>query len=156
MAERDRFSDQEWQTLSSAPLAATAAVVALNHSGLMAMFKELRAAGKAAKRAGKETGWPPVITEMMGTLDDLGSSSGSSSDDSADYDSTYQDEMEALSAAGRAATKLNSDELDAYVKWVLGLGSAAAEAVAEKGSSSPISDAERDALAEMERLLRST
>lgn len=69
MAEQDRFSDEEWRSLVSAPGAAFTAVVAADHAGVIAMFKEARALEKANKHAHQEAGWPDVVTEMIAFLD---------------------------------------------------------------------------------------
>ena len=45
-------------------------------------------------------------------------------------------------------------ELEGYVTWVISLGTSVAESVKDKGDDDPISDAERDALIDIEQRLR--
>lgn len=154
MAEQDRFSEEEWRSLIAGPGAAFTAVVAADHAGVIAMIKEARALEKASKAAHKEGDWPDVVAEMMAYLDQHRDQWASQSPAAEDYDGSYEAAMERLSAAGAVAGKLTPDELDGYVRWVLGLATSTAEAVTEKGSPTPISGPEREALAEMERRLR--
>lgn len=62
--------------------------------------------------------------------------------------------MQMLSDAGVVARRLRAEAPDGYVERVLGIGTAVAEAVAEKGSESPVSDPARHVLAQVERRLR--
>ncbi len=150
MAEKDRFSDEEWDHLTAAPLAAAAAIVAVGHPGPITMLKELRAAGKTIKRGRKRKDLPAVVAEIVAVdpKEPLGNGNAS------DYEGLYEKSMAAVSSAGEAARKLTPDELDAYVDWVSGLGTATAEAVTDKGDDDPVSDTEREALQEIERRLR--
>lgn len=154
MAEKDRFTDDEWRSMVSAPGEAFLALVAGNHSGFIAMIKEGRAASKALKAARTEAGWPPVVEEMIAYMDEHRDELGSSGAPEGEADDTLDRALTSLSDAGSIAAALTPDELDGYVRWVIGVAEATAKAVTEKGSSTPISDVERELLVEMDRRLR--
>ncbi len=153
MTGRDRFTDAEWRSLVSAPGAASVAVVAMNHFGLIRMIKELRGAEKALKAAQSQDGRSEVVDEMIACLDDHAEElSPSASTD--DPDGTLEGSLESLSIAGQVAERLTAEELDAYVDWVVGVATGAAKATREKGSDSVVSTAERELLEAIEARIR--
>lgn len=154
MAERDRFTDEEWYQLASAPGSAFTAIVAVNRSGVIALLKEGFAMSKALKTTRGDSDLPPVVHEMVETAREASSLPSWDSDSPDDYDQAREAALARLSAAGQTAAKLQPEEQDGYVRWVLALASSAAAAAREKGSDAAISDPEREMLTEIERRLR--
>lgn len=153
MANKDRFTPEEWEALVRAPRAAFGAIVATDRPGLIALVKEATAARRSARAARQTTGWPGVVAELI-AYQEQHEGAASKAPDIKDFDAVLLRSLDALSAAGQAAQKLTAVELEDYVTWVLGIATAAAEAVNEQGTSSPVSDEERHALADIEHRLR--
>lgn len=155
MSERERFTESEWDALVKASSGAFVVVVAADSPRLIPVIKEMRAGSKAMRAARKEQGWPSVVSELIAYQaeheDELRKStaSGDTAEDAARIS------RELVAAAGAPAAKLTPEELEGYVRWVVGTARAVAEAAKEGRSTSPISDSEAAALAEIEALLRS-
>ena len=154
LAEKDRSTDEEWYQLASAPGSAFTAIVAANQSGVIALLREGIAMSKALKTTRGDSSLPPVVHELAETATEAPSLTSSDSDSPDDYDNAREEALARLSAAGETAAKLQPEEQDGYVRWVLELASSAATATKEKGSDTPINDSERETLTEIERLLR--
>ena len=59
-----------------------------------------------------------------------------------------------LTEAAQAAQKLTAEEMEGYLRWVLGIARHVAESAKELGSDTRISPKEAAALEEIERILR--
>ena len=154
MAEKDRFSVDEWDALVKAPTAAFSLVFAADKLAFVSMVKESFAGGQAIRAARKEDDWPDVVAEMI------------------DYQESHRRELSAgtksgetmaqarrigrdlLAEAAQAAEKLAPEEMEAYLRWVLGIARHVAESAKELGSDTRISPKEAAALEEIERVLR--
>lgn len=154
MAERDRFTPDEWEALVKAPSAAFGAIVAVDHPGLTTLVKEAVAGGKAIRSARREQGWPPVVAEMITHQRLHQRDLAADTKGGGDMDESLRIALDMLTQAGAAAQKLTPNELDGYVEWVLGIGRATAEAAVERGSTTAISPGEAEVLAQMEQRLR--
>ncbi|HMQ31923.1 MAG TPA: hypothetical protein PKD53_14435 [Chloroflexaceae bacterium] len=68
MSEREDYSDEEWATVVSAPVAVIAAVIGASPGGPLAIMQEVGAAVKAFERAAEERRANPLIAAVLVTL----------------------------------------------------------------------------------------
>jgi hypothetical protein len=154
MDSRNRFTDAEWGALAIAPSAAAGAMIATSRPGFFGTAKEVYASVSAIKAI-------PTDGEAAALIADL-AAYASEHDEIADDLKRKDDDLEAartqaldaIDRAGLAAAKLEPGELEGFVSWVIGVARAVAEAAADKGETAPVSDAEEQTIAEIERRLR--
>ena len=154
MAEKDRFTAEEWSALVRAPTGAFSLVFAADTFAFVSMVKESFAGGQAIRAARKEEDWPAVVGEMIDYQEahhrelSAGTQSGES------MGQARRIARDLLTEAAQAAQKLTSEELEGYLRWVLGIARHVAESAKELGSDTRISTNEAAALEEIERVLR--
>jgi hypothetical protein len=155
MDSRNRFTNDEWEALAGGPSAAAAAMLATSRPTFLGTFKETIAGAKATLDLPQEGDAGQLLAELhqyADAHDELTKGPQKSEDD--DLEAARDAALDRVAQAGVAAKKLTPHELDGYVKWVVGVARTMAEATADRGESSPVSDAEALTLAELERRLR--
>ncbi len=154
MDSRNRFTDDEWSALAAAPAAAAAAMIATGKPGIFGAFKEVRASAKAITALPNEGEGVQLIADLVAYASEHGEDGSQFTSENDDLEASRNKALDAVDQAGRAAAKLEPGELEIYSTWIVGIAQAVAEAASDKGASGPVSEAEAQTLAEVDRRLR--
>lgn len=136
MTNRSDFTEEEWDLLREAPLAAGMIVITAAHGG---SFRETVAIGKAYAEAHQRHGQSELIDALVAAKPKAEHTRYHSPEELREHGLQHLRDSVALLSA-----KATAEELDGYRRFVLSLAEAAAEAHRE--GSVAISDPERQAL----------
>lgn len=160
MSERGDYTDEEWATLTGAPVAVIAAVIGASPNGPVGIAQEVGAAVQAFERAAETRRDNPLIAAMLLTLKGrFEAFTGKASEDAAveklDIFALGSDPARALAAIGAArellAQKAPPELAGEVGDWLLELAESVAAAASEGGfmgiGGEQVSAGEREALA---------
>ncbi len=162
MSERQEYTDEEWATLISAPIAVIAAVIGASPSGPIGISQEVAAAVRAFEDAAETRRSNPLIAAMLVTLQDrFNAYIGKSADDPAvkhiDIFALGRDPARAVAACREAgellARKAPPDTTAEVRAWLIDLSHQVAQAAIEGGfmgmGGERVNERERAILAEI-------
>lgn len=159
MTSKYQYTADEWDMLLTAPAAVTTFISTADIK-LVGMIKEIRAAAKAIEKIKPEAPAKDLVDSIVTDLQQRAEADDSPSlPQVAEGEDPREPARIALDQLGTLLDqKSTSAEAAAFKNWLLAIGQAVAEAAKEGGflgiGGERVSDAEKDALAEMKSLLR--
>jgi hypothetical protein len=146
MTGKTDFSEGEWELVLEGPPTAGVIVATAQRGGI---FREPLAMAKAYTEARKEHGESELVDEIVSAKPEVDHTRYRSVDELKEHGlARLRDAVELI------RRKARTEELEDYKRFVLDLAKRVAEAHKEGGE--PVSDAERDALAEIGAALETT
>lgn len=165
MTEREAFSDEEWEQIVMAPVAAIAAVIGASPNGPVTIMQEVGAAVKAIEQAATELRDNPLIAALLVTLksrfEAFASSPGDHAGQRTDLIELGKDSTRAV-AACRAAReildrKASAEHAAELRAWLYQIAERVAHAATEGGflgmGGERVNQKERDILAQIAEAL---
>lgn len=162
MADKRRFTPDEWTKILMSPAVAGMAITAADPSGLWGMLKESFASGAALVAAKTDPGADPLIKAVVADFETADGRGEIKEALRARFAGAKPEELvpEALSELKEVAAILDAkapDDAAAYKAWLREISLKVAEAAKEGGflgfGGVRVSDAEKATLAEIEKTL---
>jgi len=152
---RSRFTDDEWLALVEAPSMAAMAVYAVGRPSLPGKLLELLVGGAAAHHRGDHGAADDLVRavdrdeESFHVQRDL-----STKVSSFDHETMTVVAIDGLRRAGAVLAGPGAPEAAGFTSWVLDVARAVAEAASDRHDTAKVSEAEKDVLERIGRVLR--
>jgi len=154
MSRDERFTEDEWAEMTALPRHVADALFAVSSHHPAAIHPEAHAAGMAITHPHEHGAAADLIAALLASSADEEALEVAIEHDVVEDPAVLQ--TEALTRIREAApllARLSSDEREGLAHWLLGVARAEAEGAPEQRADRPVSDRERDEVAEIAEIL---